>query len=361
MTGPSNQILIHSGIKKRLRISRFLLCSIITLLLSSCNISDITNNPSQNKTEFISKSGFLLNTQISIQLYDKREEAILEECFHIIEKYESIYSRTNEASELYSLNHKTAPMQGHSYQISEELSDIIEKGLYYCELSGGAFDITVAPITSLWDFTAPEPILPEEAKIQAALTNVNYKYLHLKDRILRFDKEDMGIDLGAIAKGYIADRLKEYLLSEGVKSAIINLGGNVLCVGEKPDGTPFRVGIQKPFANRNETAAILEIKNRSVVSSGIYERYFTIDGTIYHHILNPKTGYPFETNLVSVTIISNESTDGDGLSTTCFALGLENGLQLIESMPDTYAVFIDKDYNIYYSKGLKEAIPLLEN
>lgn len=166
----------------------------------------------------------------------------------------------------------------------------------------------------------------------------------------------MGIELGAVAKGYIADKVKEYLVSEGVKSAVIDLGGNVLCIGEKPDGEPFKIGIQKPFADRSETVAAVEIAGRSVVSSGVYERYFEKDGKQYHHILDPSTGYPYENGLVAVTVLSEQSVDGDGLSTACFALGLEKGLKLIEQTPDTEAVFITEDGEMHFSKGFPEVV-----
>jgi thiamine biosynthesis lipoprotein len=301
-----------------------------------------------------------LNTVITINLYDKQDEALLQECFDLISKYENIYSRTSEHSELYTLNHGTAPYNGLTYQISDELGDLIKYGLYYSKLSSGAFDISVAPITSLWDFIALNPVLPKEEDILTALSTVNYEYIQLEENNITFTKKDVGLDLGAIAKGYIADRIKELLINNGVHSAMINLGGNVLCIGEKTEGIPFQVGIQKPFADRNEIIAVMEINDLSVVSSGIYERYFTLDGVSYHHILNPKTGYPYDNDLVSVTIISNKSVDGDGLSTTCFALGLDKGLKLIASLPGTYAVFITKDYEIYYSKGFKEAINVFD-
>ena len=168
----------------------------------------------------------------------------------------------------------------------------------------------------------------------------------------------MGIDLGAIAKGFIADRIKEYLLENNVQSALINLGGNVLLVGSKPNGDDFKVGIQKPFEDRNETIAIMELSDVSIVSSGIYERYFKQDDILYHHILNPSTGYPYDTGLTAVTVITNHSVDGDALSTTAFALGLEQGMEFINSLEDVYAVFITKENELYYSDGFKETIPI---
>ena len=171
---------------------------------------------------------------------------------------------------------------------------------------------------------------------------------------------DTAIELGAIAKGYIADRLKDYLVSQNVKSAIINLGGNVLCIGGKPDDSSFKIGIQKPFADRSETIAVMDIKDKSVVSSGVYERCFEKNGTLYHHLLNPKTGYPYNNGLIAVTIISDQSVDGDALSTTCFALGLEDGLKLAESLDDVQAFFVTSDYEIHYTKDFQKEITVTE-
>lgn len=349
--------------KKRIRFSIqyrinvvIIISLLLTLLFAGCNKSTTNSGTDTSQKEFISKSKFLLNTQVTINIYDKQKEAILDGCFDLISNYETIYSRTSETSELYALNNGTSTHEGNTFQISDDLSDLINYGLYYSKISNGSFDISIEPLSSLWDFTSNNPVVPNASDIQAALPYVNYKYITLDKNEITFEKEGVGIDLGAIAKGYIADRVKDYLISQGVNSAMINLGGNVLCVGTKPDGTPFHVGIQKPFADRNEIVGVMDISGLSVVSSGIYERCFTVDGVLYHHILNPKTGFPYNNDLISVTIISEKSTDGDGLSTTCFALGLEKGLELIKSIPNTYAVFITSDYEIYYSEGFKEAI-----
>ena len=168
----------------------------------------------------------------------------------------------------------------------------------------------------------------------------------------------MGINLGAIAKGYIADRIKDYLLEEGVESAIIDLGGNILCVGQRPDGTPFRIGIQKPFADRSETEAVMEISDKSVVSSGIYERYLSRTASVITISWILPQDIPMTTIWFLFTIISNKSVDGDGLSTTCFALGLEKGLDLVNSLPDVQAVFITDDYQLHYSENFDKEITL---
>ena len=164
----------------------------------------------------------------------------------------------------------------------------------------------------------------------------------------------MELDLGGIAKGYIADRLKDYLSQNGVTSAVIDLGGNILCLGGKSESDGFRIGIQQPFADRSETVSVVNIRDKSVVSSGIYERYIKAeDGTLYHHILNPQTGYSYENDLLGVSIISDKSVDGDGLSTTAFALGLSEGMKLINSMDGVEAIFITKDEKLHYSENFK--------
>jgi FAD:protein FMN transferase len=336
---------------------------IALILLGMTGCAGKSNAESTAQTTPMSKQAFKLNTVVTITLYDSQNENILEGALAVCDKYEQIYSRTLENSELYKLNHglltKSADKK-NSYKVSNDLADILKKGLYYSKLTKGAFDITVEPISSLWNFTSKESVIPEQSVLKEAVSRVGYENLLLKGNTVTFKKAGMGIDLGAIAKGYIADRIKDYLLSQGVKSAMINLGGNVLCVGEKPTGKAFKIGIQKPFADRNETVAVMDINDLSVVSSGVYERYFIKDGKLYHHILNPKTGYSFDNNLISVTIISKKSVDGDGLSTSCFALGLEDGLQLIESLEDTYAVFITDDYKLHYSKGFREHIKVSE-
>lgn len=342
---------------------KWLLISIGIVMLSMIGCSSKYNGNQGNKLEPISKTAFKLNTMVTITLYDSTSEEILDGALAVCDKYENIYSRTLETSELYKLNNKTLEKKEgskDSYYISDELNDILEYGLKYSELSEGNFDITIEPISSLWEFTSDEPFVPNKDIIKSNLGYVNYKNLSTNNNVVTFNKENMGIDLGAIAKGYIADRIKDYLISEGVQSAMINLGGNVLCVGSKTKEVPFNIGIQKPFADRNEIVATMELEDVSVVSSGIYERSFTEDGKLYHHILNPSTGYPYDNGLISVTIISDYSVDGDGLSTSCFALGLEKGLELINSLPNTYAVFITDDYVMHYSEGFHENIKVSE-
>lgn len=305
----------------------------------------------------------LLHTVCTIQLYDSTDYNILNECFAVIDQYEKLFSRTLETSEVYKINQASSNVSNPqtTFTVSDELKDILEFSLSYGTLSNGALDVSIAPLSSLWDFSNLEhkTEAPATEKISAAQALVNYSDISLNGNVLSFAKEGMQLELGAVAKGYIADRVKEFLLSKGVNSAIINLGGNILLVGEKPDGAAFNVGIQKPFENRDAVVvAISELKDCSMVSSGIYERYFyDTSGNFYHHILDAKTGYPCNTDLLQVTIISSDSATGDALSTACFALGLEKGMELIHSLKDIYAVFITSDGELHFSDGFLEAIP----
>ena len=305
----------------------------------------------------------LLHTVCTIQIYDSTDYTILNECFAVIDKYEKLFSRTLEGTEVYNINRASADVTNPqtTFTISDELKDILELSLHYSTLSDGALDISIAPLSSLWDFSNLEhkTEAPAEDAIAAAKALVDYKNISLEGNRLTFAKEGMQLELGAVAKGYIADRVKDFLLSKSVTSAIINLGGNILLVGEKPDGAAFNVGIQKPFEDRDSVVvAISELKDCSMVSSGIYERYFyDTDGTFYHHILNADTGYPCDTDLLQVTIISKDSATGDALSTACFALGLEKGMELIHSLTSVYAVFITSDGELHFSDGFLENIP----
>lgn len=319
-----------------------LITGMASLLLMGC----------ERRVEPLSKSGFMLNTFVTVTLYDMDDPEILSDCLDLCQSYENIFSKTIEGSEVYKLNHR--PASEKTVTVSPDVEALLSKGFYYSQISDGAFDITVEPLSSLWDFTSPDPVVPPDEKIQEARKKVDYRNLKLEGNSLTFLSPDTSLDFGAIAKGYIADRMKDFLLEQGVKSAIINLGGNVLCVGQRPDGTPFKIGLQKPYADRNETIETLNINDMSVVSSGVYERHFEKDGVNYHHILNPGDGYPYDNGLVSVTILSELSADGDGLSTTCFSLGLKKGMELLDSTDGVYGVFITEDGEVHYSQGARE-------
>ena len=203
-------------------------------------------------------------------------------------------------------------------------------------------------------------MIPNAGEIAAACDTVDYHNIRINGNEVSLKNPDTQIDVGGIAKGYIADRMKEFLNENGITSGFINLGGNFLALGPKQDGSAYTVGIQKPFAEDGTALATVKVTNETVVSSGVYERYFEVDGTRYHHILDTATGYPYENDLLGVTIITDSSVDGDALSTTCFSLGLSDGMALVERLPDTEAIFITDDYALHTSSGIGTKIPFEE-
>ena len=186
---------------------------------------------------------------------------------------------------------------------------------------------------------------------------MDYKKIKIQGNTVCLKDPATKLDLGGIAKGYIADCMKSYLKKHGITKGIINLGGSVLCIGEKDRNVPFTVGIQKPFAEDGTPLFTLKVKDLSVVTSGTYQRYFRKNGKLYHHILNTKTGLPVQNHLTSVTIISNRSTDGDALSTTAFCMGEKDGLAYIEKLKNTEAIFVLDSGNILKTSGIGTKIP----
>lgn len=303
----------------------------------------------QTQPEKHSKTTLALNTAVTITLYGAQDESLIDGCFELCRKYELIFSRTDEQSELYRLN------ASGDMAVSDELLGLIKTALYYSELSGGAFDITLGKISDMYAFTSSEHHVPTDAELEALLACTGSDKISIDGSRVTLHGGAI-IDLGAIAKGYIADKLTDYLVENGAESAIIDLGGNIRCVGTKPDGSLFSVGIQYPFEEMKKTIAVVGINDLSVVTSGIYERSFEQDGAFYHHLLSPETGRPCDNNLLAVSIISPRSVDGDALSTTCFVLGLERGLELIESLDGIEAAFVTDDYALYFSSGFEDYI-----
>lgn len=306
---------------------------LISLILTGCSIK---------AKEPISKTGIYFDTVIQIDIYDSSDTKLLNQCFEYCESFEQTISRTIETSEIYKINHS----KGNPVEVSDMTIELLQKGIEYGDLTNGKFDITIAPLMELWDFKNNSGDVPSHDDILEALSHVNYKNIVIDGNKVSLSDPDAAIDLGGIAKGYMADYLKEYLISEGIENALINLGGNILTVGSKPDGTPYYLGIQKPFDKQGTTITSVKVTDSSVVSSGVYERYFEVDNTLYHHILDTTTGYPCDNNLLGVTILSEKSVDGDALSTSCFVLGLDAGQKLIKTLDGVDAIFITEDYEL---------------
>lgn len=285
----------------------------------------------------------LFSTVVSITLYDCTDRTLLRDCFSLLAGYETILSRTMPGSELSAVNQNGSG----SVTVSDTLAEVLTLGLSYHAPSKGRFDITIAPLSDLWGFGSDAPAVPSAASLANALTHVNASRVTLKDTLLTFPA-GTSFDLGAIAKGWLSDQIAAYLQENGIERAMINLGGNTLAVGEKADGSAYRIGITLPFSASTELAGIVSVKNKSVVTSGIYERYFVEDNTLYHHILDATTGYPMKNDILSVTIVCENSALADALSTVCFLLGTDDGLALIEEIntrTEVYALFLTGTYD----------------
>lgn len=297
--------------------------------------------PSRSKGGMHSAFFYAFNTEISLQAFGEEEDArrafrcALDEC----RRFERLFSRTLPHSDISLLN----GANGETVLISDDTFELLKGSIAYCERSLGLFDITMGPVCRLWNYH--DGICPNQSDIDDALSHVDYRNIILGgkagSRHARLKDPLAAVDVGGTAKGYIADRLRTSLCKRGLCHFLINLGGNVVVHGGKPDGGPFSVGIRNP-QNRDKTIGSLSLHNGSVVTSGLSERAFFIDGVRYHHILDPKTGYPAETDAESATIVSQSSFDCDGLSTTLCSLGIEQGVSYAKSCPEiAAAVFID--------------------
>ena len=293
----------------------------------------------------LTEVGFYLDTVITLTAYVEDSKVLkdaLEECG----RYERMLSRTVEGSDVWRINHAN----GEAVEVFDDTMEILLCARKISELSGGAFDVTIAPVSTLWDFTSGTAVLPDAEEIARAAELVDQTRMELDGNTVRLPA-GMMIDLGGIAKGYIADRVKAYLEDCGVKHAILSFGGNIVGIGVKPDGKEWKVGIQDIDKKTGEYMLVARNTGGSTVTSGIYERGFDLDGVRYHHLLSAETGWPVQNELASVTIFSESSMEGDALSTAAFVLGTEEGLKLIESLDGIEAVLIARDRSVLYSSG----------
>jgi len=306
----------------------------------------------------IEDSRFLLDTLVLIRVYQSDRQEILDGAFELIEELENQLSSHRDSSEVSRIN--SAPI-GTAVSVSDTTKGLVAAGLRYARLSNGAFDPTIGALVSLWGIGTEDARLPTPSEIQAVLTLVDYQAVSIKAETVTLggqqspistsDSARMKLDLGGIAKGWIADRVAEFLQSNGERNFLLNLGGNILVSGSKPDGEAYRIGVQDPFGDRGEYLGIFKLKGGSVVSSGIYERFSEIGGKRYHHILNTSSGYPVDNGLAGVTILSEHSVDGDALSTAVFVLGIDEGLKLVHSLNGIEAALVDMDGRIIITPG----------
>jgi thiamine biosynthesis lipoprotein len=330
-----------------LQIPAAFLCS---LVLASCG------GPLFNKKT--SESEFIFGTFCTITLYERAPPGLFGAAFDRLRELEDILSANKAGSDLDRVN---AGAGLEAVRVRPELVETAEKALRYARLSGGAFDPTVGPLVKLWHIGFEDEHIPRQEEIEAALPLVNWRNLEIDRRGGRVFLRQRGaaLDLGGIAKGYGADETAKLLRAGGISRGIIDLGGNILAFGARDKkGTPWSVGVQDPFKPRGAYLGILRVVNKSVVTTGVYERFFEEGGVRYHHILSTLTGRPVNNGLLSVTITADASVDADALSTAVFALGYEKGRALVASTPGTEAVFVFDDKTAAVTWGLEENFSL---
>lgn len=304
---------------------------------------------------------YAFNTEVSLKTHGQNDSkpafaAVVDLC----RRFERQLSRTLEGSEIYQLNNA----HGETVEISTQTADVLGRSLWYCRQSEGRFDITVGAVTQLWDFQ--NGIIPGDAELIAAVEHVDWRTVELSteaqgdrnDRdgrvryFVRLRDPQAAVDVGGTAKGIIADEIIALLQRHGLSGAFVNLGGNVAVFGGKPDNSPWRIGIQDPFG-KGQLIGVMPLREGSVVTSGLYERSFEHEGRLYHHILDPQTGLPVQTDLAGATVIAKTSSDGDGYSTSLFALGSKEALAFVESIPNVEVILVRQDRTLVLSSGLQ--------
>lgn len=324
--------------------------ALFILLIFSLNF--FTGCSKNNKdTSPLSRTESIMGTVVKITLYDSQDLKVLDKAFERVREIEKSVSINQEGTLLDKVNDFSGI---EPVKVDNDTFEIVSKGIDYSKLSNGLFDITIGPLVKLWSIGLPEARVPSKDEIDKVLSYINYENIELNesDKSIFLKESNMIIDLGGIAKGYAADEISKVLTENNVNSAIIDLGGNVYTHGTKITGEDWNVGIQNPLSTRGDVLGTIKVSNKSIVTSGIYERFIEQDGVKYHHILNPKTGYPYDNNISGISIISDKSIDGDALSTSVFAMGVENGLKFIECQPNIEAIFVTTDKKIYLSSGM---------
>lgn len=316
----------------------------LTLCLALCGCS----TPMEAQTRTI----FAMDTVMELTVYTDSEE-LLSEAIGRINELESKLSVTMDGSEIHTVN---AAGKG---PLSGDTTDLLTRALALCASTGGALDISIYPVVSAWGFTTGNYRIPETAELETLLENVDYSAIVLKEGIVSVP-EGMQMDLGSVAKGYTGDVISTFLKENGVTSALLNLGGNVQAVGNKPEGTPWHVAVQHPLDE--DYLGVLSISDEAAITSGGYERYFIgDDGQTYWHIIDPSTGAPVDSGLISVTVVGKSGLVCDGLSTALFVMGLEKAAQYWRNAAEEFeAILVTDDGNIYITEGLREKFTLSE-
>lgn len=294
----------------------------------------------------------LMGASIHLTIFHEDAQNLLLQSEQLLHLYKNRFSANDADSELMEINLQAGKK---AVQVHPELFELIELGKKHSIAANSHLNIAIGPLVQTWRIGFSDAKLPSEEEIQRLLKITDPEEIFLNDsnREVYLSKEGMRIDLGALAKGYIADKLKEFLVEQGVRSGIIDLGGNILTIGENPTfHRPWRIGIQNPVLKRGEHVAVIEVSDASVVTSGIYERQLVVDGKTYHHIFDRTTGYPMETELASITIVAEKSVDCEIWTTRLFGQNPYDIIEEIEQQPGLEAFVITKNQKMMYTSGI---------
>jgi FAD:protein FMN transferase len=306
--------------------------------------------------EPLSRSEYVLWTQCAVTLYDHQEPSILDAAFQRLHELDAHLSVNQPGSELDAVSDAAgrAPVK-----VGDDVLFVIGKGLHLAEISDGLFDPTVGPLMKAWKMNTENGAIPSPDDLARARSLVSWRDVVLDEKAhtIYLRRPGMRLDAGALLKGYAADEVVRILRSRGVRSAIVDLGGDIYAMGPRPDGTPWRIGIQNPVATRGQSLGVAKVVSRSVVSSGDYEHFFVQNGKRYHHIMDTRTGFPVDNGLDQVTVITESSVDADGLGLTFFCLGAEKGLALARSL-GIDAIMVTAAREIYATEGAKKIFSL---
>ena len=295
----------------------------------------------------------LMGAYIHLTIFHEDAQNLLLQSEQLLHLYKNRFSANDADSELMEINLQAGKK---AVQVHPELFELIELGKKHSIAANSHLNIAIGPLVQTWRIGFSDAKLPSEEEIQRLLKITDPEEIFLNDsnREVYLSKEGMRIDLGALAKGYIADKLKEFLVEQGVQSGIIDLGGNILTIGENPTfHRPWRIGIQNPALDRGEHVAVIEVSDASVVTSGIYERQLVVDGKTYHHIFDRTTGYPMETELASITIVAEKSVDCEIWTTRLFGQNPYDIIEEIEQQPGLEAFVITKNQKMMYTSGIQ--------
>lgn len=340
--------------KKKLSIFLMALTAFVVTACGNDDPRDLASQPYERQE-------FLMGTLASIRVFNDDKEEAVDAAFDRVEELDLMFAMQNSDSEISSIN-EAAGIE--PVAVSDEVFYVMETALQYAEESEGRFDPTIGVVTALWGIGHEGAAVPSEEELDLALELVDYRLVEIneEDQTIYLPIEGMTLDLGAIAKGYITDEATRVLKEHDVDTAIIDMGGDIFALGTSTRGPeePWNVGIQNPFEARGEILGMLPVTNESIVTSGIYERVFEEAGESYHHIMNPETGFPFDNDIAGISLIAETALDGDALSTIAFSLGVEDGLDYVNSLDNVEAVFVTKDRQVIVSEGYNDLLDITD-